>query len=217
MGSWFGEKFTEVKDNAQDAWSGTASFFSDAWENIKGAFSSVSDWFEDTFSDDWETVKGVFSRGGEVFSGIKDGILSGLGTVVNKLIQGINKVIAVPFNGINTALTKIRDISILGISPFSWISTISIPQIPELDLPELASGAVIPADAPFAAILGDQTNGRNLELPESLLRQVVREESGNDKPRTIIVQLLLDGKIIGKTSVDYINGQYSQGLNPLNI
>lgn len=30
------------------------------------------------------------------------------------------------------------------------------------------------------AVLGDQTSGNNLEAPESLIRQIVREESGAD-------------------------------------
>lgn len=45
--------------------------------------------------------------------------------------------------------------------------------------PHLASGAVIPAGKPFMAVLGDQTSGRNLEAPESLIRQIVREETAN--------------------------------------
>lgn len=50
---------------------------------------------------------------------------------------------------------------------------------PLSDIPYLAEGAVIPPHAPFYAVLGDQQNGMNLEAPESLLRQIVREESGN--------------------------------------
>lgn len=45
-------------------------------------------------------------------------------------------------------------------------------------IPQLATGAVIPANSPFIAMLGDQRNGRNLEAPEGLIRQIVREESG---------------------------------------
>jgi len=46
-------------------------------------------------------------------------------------------------------------------------------------VPYLASGAVIPPNAPFVAVLGDQRNGRNLEAPEDLIRQIIREESAN--------------------------------------
>lgn len=43
-------------------------------------------------------------------------------------------------------------------------------------LPHLATGAVIPANKEFVAVLGDQTNGRNLEAPEGLIRQIMQEE-----------------------------------------
>lgn len=46
-------------------------------------------------------------------------------------------------------------------------------------LPALASGAVIPPNAPFTAILGDQSNGYNLEGPEDMFRSIVREEMEN--------------------------------------
>ena len=45
-------------------------------------------------------------------------------------------------------------------------------------IPALATGAVIPPNGEFLAVLGDQKNGRNLEAPEGLIRQIVREEGG---------------------------------------
>ena len=45
-------------------------------------------------------------------------------------------------------------------------------------IPQLATGAVIPPNRKFMAVLGDQKNGTNLEAPEGLIRQIVREESG---------------------------------------
>ncbi len=55
-----------------------------------------------------------------------------------------------------------------------------IPKIPEVNIPMLARGAVIPPNAPFMAMLGDQKHGTNLEAPEDLIRQIVREESGSN-------------------------------------
>ena len=46
------------------------------------------------------------------------------------------------------------------------------------EIPALATGAVIPPNGEFLAVLGDQKNGRNLEAPEGLIRQIVREEGG---------------------------------------
>ena len=70
-----------------------------------------------------------------MFDGIKDGIANVFKTVVNAIIRGINKVIAVPFNAINSMLNKIRNKEIAGIKPFTkaWKENpLSVPQIPEL-------------------------------------------------------------------------------------
>ena len=53
-----------------------------------------------------------------------------------------------------------------------------IASIINVTIPYLASGAVIPPRSEFLAVLGDQKKGNNLEAPETLLRQIVREESG---------------------------------------
>ena len=147
-----------------------------AIKGIKEAFKGIPDWFKSKFSDAWKKVKKVFSSGGKVFSGIKDGILSGLKSVINALIRGINKVIAIPFNGINAALNKIRNISILGKKPFyGLISSISVPQIPKL-----AKGGVI--TAPTIAMMGEYPGAsRNPEIvtPQSLLKETL-SDSNND-------------------------------------
>ena len=123
------------------------------------------------FSKAWQAVKDVFSKGGEVFNGIKDGILNALKAVINGLIDGINTVIAIPFNGINTALGKIKEIEIAGWKPFEWISTISTPQIPKL-----ATGTVVPANyGEFVAILGDNKREPEIVSPVSAMKQAMRE------------------------------------------
>lgn len=123
VSEWFSTKVTQP----------VSKFFSGLWEGIKKTFSNVTDWFKNTFSKAWQAVKNVFSTGGKVFDGIKDGIVNVFTTVVNAIIRGINKVISIPFNAINNVLKKIRGISILGAKPFSWISTFSVPKIPELE------------------------------------------------------------------------------------
>ena len=56
--------------------------------------------------------------------------------------------------------------------------SLNIPKISVPKIPYLATGAVIPPNAPFMAMLGDQRHGMNLEAPEDLIRQIVREEAG---------------------------------------
>ncbi len=131
VGAWNGIK---------NAFSAVGSFFAGIWNSIKNAFGSVAEWFRGIFSRAWEAVKNVFSVGGRIFDGIKDGIADVFKSVVNRIIDGINRVITVPFNAINSMLNRLRGINILGVSPFGWIGQISVPQIPKL-----ASGGIVGA------------------------------------------------------------------------
>lgn len=141
------EVFDSIKSKVTEIWSNIVNSTKEKWEDIKtkvkqgaeGAwkgitsiFGNVAGWFGEKFSKAWQAVKNVFSKGGEIFDGIKEGILNGLKSIVNAIIRGINKVISIPFNGINSALKAIRNVNIFGLQPFSWISTIRVPQIPEL-------------------------------------------------------------------------------------
>ena len=53
----------------------------------------------------------------------------------------------------------------------------------------MAKGAVIPANSPFVAVLGDQRSGNNIEAPEGLIRQIMRDELAGltDRQRTEVV------------------------------
>ena len=161
-------------------------FFDGVWTNIQGAFSTVSSWFSTTFSDAWENVKKVFSTGGKVFSGIKDGILNGLKTVINKLIDGINTIVKVPFDALNTALKKLKDIDVLGVKPFGFLGEIKVPQIPSIPL---ATGAVLPPNKPFLATVGDQRHGTNVEAPLDTIVQAMNialAKNGNSSGDIVI-------------------------------
>ena len=172
------ENFKNLITNAKSAVSG-----------VKEAFRGIPEWFRTTFTNAWTNVKNVFSKGGKVFTGIKDGILSGLKSVVNALIGGINKVIAIPFNGLNKALNKIRNISILGKKPFyGLIGNISVPQIPKL-----AKGGVI--TSPTIAMMGEYAGAKtNPEIvtPQSILRETI----SNSNDELINALLGATGRII---------------------
>lgn len=188
---FFGDVFSGAWDGIKSIWNGVSGFFKGVWNGITNTFGGVVNWFKDKFSAAWEAVKNVFSKGGKVFDGIKDGILNGLKAVVNALISGINKVISIPFEGINGALQGIKGVNILGVEPFGWLPSIDIPQIPYL-----ATGAVIPANKQFLAMLGDQKHGTNIEAPLDTIKQALKEvmdDRGGDSG-DIVVQV--DGREI---------------------
>jgi len=130
---WFNNSIVSpISKYFSNMWKNLRSGASDAWSGIKNVFSNVTSWFRDKFSQAWGAVKNIFSTGGRIFDGIKEGITSAFKTIVNGIIRGINKVIAVPFNAINKALGKIRNVSIAGFSPFKNLGSVSVPQIPLL-------------------------------------------------------------------------------------
>lgn len=174
VSDWFGQHVIEpVSDFFSGMWDKLKSGAQEAWEGVKSVFSTVATFFGDIFRAAWEKVVEVFSPLGVIFVNIKDGILTAFKQIVNGIIQGLNYVISVPFNGINNALMGIKGFSILGMQPFGGLRPISVPQIPYL-----AQGAVIPPNREFLAVLGDQRHGNNIEAPEDLIRKIVREETG---------------------------------------
>lgn len=171
VSGWFSQNIIDPVTQAfTNLWSNLQLWANEAWAGITGVFGSVGDWFGETFGDAWERVKKVFSSGGQVFDGIKEGIVSSFTSIVNRLISGINRVVAVPFDGLNSAIRRIRNVSVLGMYPFSGLSTVSVPS-----LPYLAKGAVLPANKPFMAVVGDQRHGTNVEAPLTTIQEAVAE------------------------------------------
>jgi hypothetical protein len=122
----------------------------------------------DWIGEKWETV----------FTGVKDFVKG----VINSIIDFINGMISAVVRGINAIIGGINSISITlpNLKIFGeWAGTsfgFNIPSVSAPRIPKLAAGAAIPPNSAFAAILGDQRSGYNLEGPEDRFRQIVREE-----------------------------------------
>ena len=88
----------------------------------------------------------------------------------------------------------------------------------ESSIPALARGAVIPPNAPFTAILGDQRNGYNLEGPEDMFRGIVREEleaSADSETAGLLRQLIavVQGISIGDSVIGEAADRYNRKMN----
>jgi phage-related protein len=203
-----------------DAWNGLKNGAKTAWDGIKNVFKAIPEWFKNVFKNAWEGVKNVFSTGGKIFDGIKDGIVSAFKTVVNAIITGINKVISVPFNTINGVLNKIREITIIGVSPFInlWENNpLAVPQIPTL-----ARGGIV--TSPTLAMIGESGKEaivpleNNTEWTKKVAKEIASEINSRDAElaeisttlKAILANMgvdivLSDGVIAGR--VDRILGQ----------
>lgn len=140
--------------NAGEAW----KIFVDL---VKLGFSIISNLGRIAFEKFTEGIRTAFIGVKNFVKGIFNDIIGFLNGMLSRATQGINSIV----NSVN---------SVGGILPgYIPVSTVSAPQIPYL-----ATGAVIPPNARFTAVLGDQTAGRNLEAPESLIRSIIRDEIG---------------------------------------
>ena len=170
----------------------------DIWNAIKEKFNNVGTWFKDTFSAAWQKVKDIFSSGGKIFDGIKDGIASTFKTIVNGLIGGINKVIAVPFNAINKMLNTIRGIEVLGVSPFKSLwsyNPLAVPQIPKLAV----GGIVNRPGRGVPAIIGEAGAEAVLPLENNTeWMDILADKIGGN----VTIPIYMDGKKIATYVVD---------------
>lgn len=213
--------FTAVKNFIVNVWNGIVNTIANVWntivtkvkEGVSGAwnaitsvFGNIGNWFRDKFSQAWQAVKNVFSSGGRIFDGIREGILSGLKSIVNAIIDGINKVIAIPFNGLNAALRTIKNVNIMGLSPFGWISTISVPQIPRL----AKGGVLTEATTVLAGEYSGAKTNPEIVTPQNIMRDTFEDvlsdfNNSNGQPLHVTIQYL--GREIFDDTIDYINSK----------
>ena len=120
----------------------------------------------------------------------------------------VNKAI----DAINFLLTPLRKLTALGATAMNAIfgTSFSVPEpFGHVTIPKLATGAVIPPNAPFLAMLGDQKNGTNIETPLETMVQAFETalRNGNygsgDKTATVIMQV--DKQEFGRAVVKFGN------------
>ena len=171
------------------------NFLSDKFPQLKGLFEGLRTFIGFILTDIDSRVRGVFNGIATALRGLMDGakqIVNGAIEVIvgiftgsgDRIVGGLKGIV----NGFLTVIEGVLDGAISGVVEFangiveglSALPGVSIPSISfhGVRLPRLAQGAVIPPNREFMAVLGDQRSGNNIETPESLMRQVVREESG---------------------------------------
>lgn len=182
-----------------------SNFFSDMWEGIKKSAS-----------DAWDWILGLFSKGGKVFSGIVGAIGDVFKKIVNSIIGGINKVIAIPFNKINGLLNKIRDVEVLGFTPFDgfWgYNPLPVPRIPML-----AKGGIV--DSATLAVIGER--GKEAVMPlenntgwisilaDKLASRMPQGGNTSYPSGPLSIRLEISGTELGRVVIDNMNKLFRQ-------
>lgn len=204
--------FTKVKEKTDEIWGNikknTAEKAKDVKEKAVGAFSKIKTKIVDKMTSLKEEV-------GKIWDGIKQVVK----TPINDILGFIEKFL----NGIVSAVNKIVEfLNKLSVEIPDWIPEefgggqkigFNLEPLQNVSLPRLAQGAVIPPNKEFAAILGDQKSGTNIETPLDTMidafRTVMEEFMGSSQGSAPIV-LQLNGKQIAKAVWDEDAKRYKQ-------
>lgn len=191
-----GDPVNALLTNIKNIWNGIKTTFNGIVTFVKGVFTG-------NWKQAWEGVKKAFSGVFNTFVSVAKAPINAIIGLINGLISALNTAI----NGINKIKVNIPSwVPLVGGNSIGF----NIPKLSKI--PYLASGAVIPPNAPFTAMLGDQRHGTNLEAPESLIRQIVREESGQGN-YTFVAQI--NRRTIFKEVIDEAKLQQARtGKNP---
>lgn len=159
----------------------------------------------------------VRTAGQTMVDSLTDGILSRtsvLDVALAHIVESANAMATSVVSAVNVALEALTSVSYTG-------SSIRIPaptlySLSSTPLPKLATGAVIPPNAPFAAILGDQRSGTNIEAPLSTIQQAVSGVVRGDEQISMLkeqnrllmailerVDVKLDGRSIAESTTSY--------------
>lgn len=171
---------------------------------VKGVFDSIKQICSGFISFFKLVFTGQFKAAGKELLNIlraeANMIYSIFKTPVNEVIALFNAMGQVIVKAINNLIDGLNHIKVPDRVPGIGGKGINLSHANFTRVPYLAQGAVIPAGNPFLAVLGDQTKGNNLEMPENLLRKIVSEESGkgtgmiklvvNLDSRTVLEQLI---------------------------
>lgn len=209
------EKVRMLKDKVVGFWNTIKSNAVDKWESIKSKVLEFADSIKEGVSSAFEGMKNTIK---DIFESLVDimkvpinavvGLLNGLIFIINKFINKLNDIFTFE---IGFELPKW-----MGGGEYKYRHTMNIPNVNPI--PYLATGAVIPPNAPFMAVLGDQRNGTNLEAPESLIRQIVREEAGGNKGGTYYFIGQLNGRTLFEEMIEEGKEYLQQtGRNPFEL
>ena len=194
----------DIIDGIGDVIGTLVGHISDMIKNMMRMLGGLLDFITGVFTGNWDKAwRGIK----DMFGGWWNNIYDTFRTVINLVIDGLNalwRAIYRTFSGIANGIGK----------AVGWIGSLmgkdwefSMPKYPPT-IPKLARGAVLPANKPFLAQLGDQKNGRNLEAPESLLRDIYAE--GNAETNALLQQLI---QVMQKGMTVNVDGKQLMRIN----
>ncbi len=137
------------------------------WDKVKNTALQV-----------WESVKNIWGNAAAWFRGnVLNPLATGFRSTANGVIGVVNGMIAGAVRGLNSL---IKAINALQFSIPAWVPGLggktlgfNMKPVTAPSIPYLAKGAVLPANRPFMAVVGDQRHGTNIEAPLATIQEAV--------------------------------------------
>lgn len=144
--------------------------FKEKWgESENTVVSAIQNMIEQVNTNSSTLASGVENA----FSGIPDYISDIMNNAVGKVNSAIGRINGA-LNGVERSFTFTYNYTNpITKNKGTYRSWLNLPRVNTV--PYLASGAVIPPRSEFLAVLGDQKNGRNLEAPEGVIREIIND------------------------------------------
>lgn len=219
---WAGLKQTwnAIVNSIKDAWSAFITWLQGKNPALAAIFETIGKLFSDQYNAWKKILSGLITFLTGVFTGdwkkAWNGVLDILKGIWNLIVGTVEGAINFIIDGINlliSALNKIQFnmpewVPLIGGKSFG----INITPVSRVALPRLASGAVIPPNREFMAVLGDQKSGTNIETPLSTMVQAFKQamnETGGAGSRQMTVIFQLDRRELGRT-IYQLNNEETQ-------
>lgn len=139
-------------------------------EVCKAVLDMLTQVFMGQWSAVWDSMKRIASSAWEAMKGNVKGTVNNIIGMINGLIGGIVSGINGLLQALNRLQIQVPDwIPLVGGNSFGF----SLPTLATPRIPYLAQGAVLPANRPFLAMLGDQRHGTNVEAPLATIQEAV--------------------------------------------
>lgn len=219
---WNGLKQTwrAIVNSIKDAWNAFITWLQSKNPALAAIFETIGKLFSDQYNAWKKILNGLITFLTGVFTGdwkkAWNGVLDILKGVWNLIVGTIEGAINFIIDGINLLISAMNT---LHIDIPDWVPKygggkfgINIPLVSRVALPRLASGAVIPPNREFMAVLGDQKSGTNIETPLATMVQAFKQamnETGGMGGRQITIVMQLDHRELGR-AVYTLNNEETQ-------
>lgn len=213
----YGEKLENIgttADNTCKSLNKTGKQIADGTNRLKNDTSSAFDSMESKIAGTSESMRdklgGLADKLKEVAGAVKDFLRSGY-EKVSGIFSGVGSWgSGQSYSAMPRAMNLARSIQTPSL-PYAIHPAIA--KLSNIEIPKLATGAVLPANREFLALVGDQKHGTNVEAPLDTIRQASEEALLNvlsklgitgglgSNSQIMVAKLYLDGKQITEAVV----------------